>query len=189
MRCSWWTSCCLFAGIASLPIAVCAAGEKTVANDFRLLDGFEHVGEWRAGATEDSDASVSTTEDARGHALKLAYEFRAAGVAYARRALPLDLSKNFEMAFQLRGHAPSSTFEVKLVDESGANVWWKQFREYEFPDDWTTIRIRRNDIHFAWGPIEDHTLKNIASMEFVIVGATGDKGAVEFDSLDIRTLP
>jgi hypothetical protein len=175
--------------MASLSIAVCAAAEKTAANDFRLLDGFESAGEWRAGATEDSDASVRTVEGTRGNALKLSYEFRTAGVAYARRALPLDLSKNFEMAFQLRGHAPPSTFEVKLIDESGVNVWWKQFREYEFPDDWTTIRIRRNDIHFAWGPIEDQTLKNIASMEFVIVGATGDKGAVEFDSLDMRTLP
>ena len=189
MRWSWWTSCCLFAGIVSLPIAVCAAGEKTADHGVRLLDSFERVGEWRAGATEDSDASVRTVEGARGNALKLSYEFRTAGVAYARRALPLDLSKNFEMTFQLRGHAPPSTFEVKLIDESGVDVWWKQFREYEFPDDWTTIRIRRNDIRFAWGPTEDHDLKTIARMEFVIVGANGDKGAVEFDTLDMRTMP
>jgi hypothetical protein len=175
--------------MASLSIAVCAAGENTADYGVRLLDGFERVGQWRAGATEDSDASVKTAEGARGHGLKLSYEFRTAGVAYAHRALPLDLSKNFEMAFQLRGHAPPSTFEVKLVDESGANVWWKQFRDYEFPDDWTSIRIRRNDIRFAWGPIEDHDLKTIAKMEFVIVGATGDKGSVEFDTLELWTLP
>jgi len=120
--------------MVSWSLTLWAAGEQTAAHDFRLLDGFEGVGEWRAGATEDSDASVRTTEGARGHALTLSYEFRTAGVAYARRAFPLDLSKNFEMAFQLRGHAPPSTFEVKLVDESGANVWWKQFRDYEFPD-------------------------------------------------------
>jgi hypothetical protein len=175
--------------MAFLSIAVCAAGETTTDNGFRLLDGFENVGEWLAGATEDSEASVRTAEGAKGNALKLSYEFRTAGVAYARRALSLDLSKNFEMAFQLRGAAPRSTFEVKLVDESGANVWWKQFREYEFPDDWTTIRIRRSDIRFAWGPIEDHTLKTIARVEFVIVGATGDKGTVEFDTLEMRTMP
>jgi hypothetical protein len=164
-------------------------GEKTANNDFRLLDGFERVGEWLAGATEDSEASVGTAKGARGHALQLSYEFRAAGVAYARRSLPLDLSNNFEMAFQLRGTAPQSTFEVKLVDESGANVWWKRFRDYEFPDNWTTIRIRRNDISFAWGPIEDHDLKTIAGMEFVVVGASGDKAFVEFDTLEIRELP
>ena len=175
--------------MASLSIAVCAAGDKTADNGVRLLDGFESVGEWQAGATEDSDASVRTAGGARGNALKLSYEFRTAGVAYAHRALPLDLSKNFEIAFQLRGNAPQSTFEVKLVDESGANVWWKQFRDYEFPVDWTTIRIRRNDIRFAWGPIEDHNLKTIARMEFVIVGATGDKATVEFDTLEMRTLP
>jgi hypothetical protein len=175
--------------MASLSIAVCAAGDKTADKGARLLDGFESAGAWRAGATEDSDASVKTAGGARGNALKLSYEFRTAGVAYAHRALSLDLSKNFEMAFQLRGNAPQSTFEVKLIDESGANIWWKQFRDYEFPVDWTTIRIRRNDIRFAWGPIKDHNLKTVASMEFVIVGATGDRGTVEFDTLGIRTLP
>jgi hypothetical protein len=175
--------------MVSLSIAVCAMSETTADTGFRLLDGFEDVGAWQAGATEDSEASVGTTKGARGHALQLSYEFRAAGVAYARRSLPLDLSNNFEMAFQLRGTAPRSTFEVKLIDESGANVWWKRFRDFEFPDNWTTVRIRRNDISFAWGPIEDHTLKTIAKMEFVVVGASGDKGAVEFDTLEMRTLP
>lgn len=170
-------------------MAVCAIGEKPAVNDFRLLDGFEHVEEWKAGATEDSDSSVRTTEGARGHALRMTYEFRSAGVAYARRALPLDLSKNFEIKFQLRGHALKSTFEVKLIDEGGANVWWKRFPDYAFPEDWTTIRIRRSDISFAWGPAEDHDLKTIAGIEFVIVGASGDKTSVEFDTLEMRTLP
>ncbi len=92
--------------MVSLSIGVCMPGEKTTDKNFRLLDGFERVGEWQAGATEDSVASLTTTEGAKGHALQLSYEFRAAGVAYARRGLSLDLSNNFEMAFQLRGHAP-----------------------------------------------------------------------------------
>ncbi|MDR4492916.1 MAG: discoidin domain-containing protein [Nitrospirales bacterium] len=78
---------------------------------------------------------------------------------------------------------------MKLIDKSGLNVWWKRFSDYEFPDDWETIRLRRNDISFAWGPIQDHTLKTIAKIEFVVVGATGDKASVEFDSLEIRPLP
>ena len=122
MRCAWRIASCLFAGMVFLSSTVDTAGEETAANDFRVLDGFERVGEWQAGATEDSEASVRTTEGARGHALQLSYAFRAAGFAYARRALPLDLSNNFEMVFQLRGHAPKSTFEVKLIDESGLKV-------------------------------------------------------------------
>lgn len=189
MRGVWRIASCVFAGMVFLSIAMGAAGEDTAAHEFRLLDDFERVGEWQAGATEDCEASVSLTEGAQGHALKLSYAFRAAGVAYARRALPLDLSNNFEMVFQLRGHAPKSTFEVKLLDDSGLNVWWKRFPDYEFPEGWTTIRIRRSDISFAWGPIEDHTLKTIAKLEFVVVGATGDTASVEFDTLEIRTLP
>lgn len=189
MKGSWLIFSCLFAGMISLSIVMSAAGEPTATSDFRLLDDFEHVGNWQAGATEDCEASVSLTAGIEGHALKLSYAFRAAGVAYARRALPLDLSNNFEMVFRLRGQAPKSTFEVKLLDDSGQNVWWKRFPDYEFPEDWTTIRIRRSDISFAWGPIEDHTLKTIAKLEFVVVGATGDKAFVEFDTLERRTLP
>ena len=189
MRHSWWISCCLFAGMASLAIVVSAAGENTASHAFRLLDGFERVGEWQSYATEGSDASVETAGGLTGNGLKLSYDLRTAGGASAHRALRLDLSNNFEMVFKLRGHAPQATFEVRLVDDSGANVWWKQFRDYEFPDDWTTIRIRRSDIHFAWGPIEDHTLTTIARIEFVVLGARGDKGTVEFDTLEMRTLP
>lgn len=172
-----------------MSISVCTAGEKPANHEVRLLDDFENVGEWIADATEDSHAFVKATEGKSGKALQLLYEFRTSGVAYARRPLPLDLSRNFEMVFQLKGDAPQSTFEVKLVDESGANVWWKQFRDYEFSDDWTTIRIRRDDIQFAWGPTKDTHLNTIANMEFVIVGASGDTGAVEFDTLALRTLP
>ena len=189
MRCLWGVASCLCAGMVFLSLAVGAGGEPTAANDSQLLDGFEHVGNWQAGATEDCEASVSLAEGVQGHALQLSYAFRAAGVAYARRALPLDLSNNFEMAFQLRGHAPKSTFEVKLIDDSGQNVWWKRFPDYEFPEDWTIIRIRRDDIRFAWGPIEDHTLNTIAKLEFVVVGASGDKASVEFDTLELRRLP
>ncbi|HNP30138.1 MAG TPA: discoidin domain-containing protein [Nitrospirales bacterium] len=189
MRGLSWTSCCLVAGVTYLSMAICAAGEKIIASDFRLLDGFERVGEWQAYATEGSEASVETAGGVTGNGLKLSYELRTAGGANAHRALPLDLSNNFEIAFKLRGHAPQATFEVRLVDDSGANVWWKQFRDYEFHDDWTTIRIRRSDIHFAWGPIKDHNLKTIARLEFVILGARGDKGTVEFDTLEMRTLP
>ncbi|MEO8327309.1 MAG: hypothetical protein ABI618_15770, partial [Nitrospirota bacterium] len=189
MRNSCWISGCLFAVMAFLAIAVSAAGENTASHAFRLLDGFESVVEWQPYATEGSEASVGTAGGVTGNGLKLSYDLRTAGGASAHRALPLDLSNNFEMVFKLRGHAPQATFEVRLVDDSGANVWWKQFRDYEFPDDWTTIRIRRSDIHFAWGPIDDHTLTTIAKIEFVVLGARGDKGTVEFDTLEMRTLP
>ena len=69
MRCSWRKTSCLFAGMVSLSIAVCAAAEKTAANDFRLLDGFESAGEWRAGATEDPD-DLYTIDPAGGAATR-----------------------------------------------------------------------------------------------------------------------
>ena len=189
MRSVWRAAGFLFVGLVWVFLPVCAFGEETAANDFRLLDGFEHVGEWKTIATEYSEASIRMAEGVKGNALQLSYELRTAGTANLHRALQLDLSNNFEIAFRLRGHAPQSTFEIRLVDESGANVWWKQFHDYEFPDDWTTVRIRRSDIHFAWGPIENHDLNTIAKFEFVILGDTGDKGTVEFDTLRMRPLP
>ncbi|GJL69636.1 MAG: hypothetical protein NPIRA06_22710 [Nitrospirales bacterium] len=175
--------------MAWLLLPVFAFGENPAANDFRLLDGFENVGEWNTIATEYSEASLRMAEGVKGNALQLSYKLRTAGTANAHRAIQLDLSNNFEIAFKLRGHAPQSTFEIRLVDDSGANVWWKQFHDYEFPDDWTTVRIRRSDIHFAWGPVKDHHLNTIAKLEFVILGETGDQGTVEFDALQMRPLP
>lgn len=180
-------SCRRLVALISAIGAVSCSGRS---GEVRAIDDFEAAGSWTAGASEGGLAAAATVAGAKGRGLRLAYDFQqGAGYAFIRRAIDLDLSENFELSLRLRGEAPTSTVEVKFVDESGDNVWWRQFRAKEFASEWETVRIRRSDIAFAWGPTQDRALGKIASIEFVVVGAAKEKGAVDLDTLAIRRLP
>ena len=45
----------------------------------------------------------------------------------------LDLPWNYEFSFSVRGEAPTNTLEFKLVDGSGASVWWSNNPNFNFP--------------------------------------------------------
>jgi hypothetical protein len=89
----------------------------------------------------------------------------------------------------VRGEAPSNNFEFKLVDASGDNVWWLNQRNFEFPETWTKITIKKRHISFAWGPTNDRELKAIDKIEFFIASSTGGKGAVYLDDFKFEALP
>ena len=90
-----------------------------------LLDGFEDLALWQAGASEGVRASLQAVEGLTGQALCLAFDFAGiAGYASARRALPLDFPPNYELTFYVRGDALANNLEFKLIDASGDNVWW-----------------------------------------------------------------
>jgi hypothetical protein len=83
-----------------------------------------------------------------------------------------------------------NTLQFKLVDASGANVWWINRPDFTFTRDWQQVRVKKRDIEFAWGPTADRALRHTASIEFVVSsGRDGGKGTVEFDELTLRPLP
>ena len=99
-----------------------------------------------------------------GPALRLDFDLRGtAGYALAARALPLDLPANYEITFDLRGDAPINDFQVKLVDESGENVWWFRRQNFAFPREWQTVKIKKRQVDFAWGPTTDRTLRHVGA--------------------------
>jgi hypothetical protein len=157
----------------------------------RVLDGFDDLGPWRASASDGASASIRAVPGTRGPAMQLAFDLgNTAGYAVARRALPLDLSGDFELSFDLRGELPVNNLEVKLVDDTGDNVWWFRRADYEWPAAWRRVRIKRAQIEFAWGPTADHTLRKAAAIELVVsAGRGGGKGTVEIDELALRPLP
>jgi hypothetical protein len=167
-------------------LACAAAGAQT-----RVLDDFENLSNWRADHTDDV---VGTISDVPGHdakAMRLQFDFAGVnGYATAHRKLPLDLPDNFELSFWIRGEAGVNNLQFKLVDDSGENVWWINRPDFSFPHAWQQIRIKKRQIEFAWGPTHDRTLKHVASIEFVVSsGRDGGKGFVDFDQLELRTLP
>jgi len=152
----------------------------------RLLDDFAGASAWLAAS---SDGVTGTMRPYEG-GLRLDYDFsRGSGYAFLRRELPLELPVNFELRFRLRGQGPANALEIKLTDESGENVWWHRKADYVPPGEWQTIRIRRRQVEFAWGPTTDRTLRAAAAIEFVIAaGSGGGRGWIAVDDLQIVPL-
>ncbi len=156
-----------------------------------LLDGFDDLTLWQVGASDGVQASLQAIEGLEGQALCLEFDFAGvAGYASARRALPIDFPPNYEFSFYVRGDAPVNNLEFKLIDASGDNVWWANRRDFEVPQEWQQIKIKRRHIEFAWGPTQDRALQHSAALELVIkAGGGGGRGSVCFDQLSFRELP
>lgn len=157
----------------------------------RMLDDFHDLTAWQVSTSDEVKARLRRATGSEGDALCMDFDFgRVSGYAVARRELPLDYPENYELSFGLRGDAPANTLQLKLVDESGENVWWVNRPDYAFPREWQQVRFKRRHIEFAWGPSRDHDLKRSAAIELVIArGQGGGKGTVCFDRLAFRELP
>ena len=68
-----------------------------------VLDDFETLA-WQASASDGVISRVASTPGVSGKAMRLEFDLSGtSGYAVARRELPLDLSGNFELSFQIRG--------------------------------------------------------------------------------------
>ena len=154
----------------------------------RSLDDFADTAAWKAAATEGVKVQALSSP---GPALRLDYDFATvSGWASVRRALPLDLPDNYELSFWLHGAGPANTLEVKLADAGGDNVWWRRFRDLDFPAERRKFTLKKRQIEFAWGPAADHVLRHAGSLEFVVSrGKGGGRGSIWIDHLAFRVLP
>jgi hypothetical protein len=179
------------AAIALLCVIAAVRAHAADVGPVRVLDDFADVSAWKPLASDGVSASVGSSDDGHGNALRLQFDLGGtAGYALARRAMPMSLPENFELSFDMRADAPVNDLQLKLVDATGDNVWWFHRRNYEFPRDWRRIRIKKRQIEFAWGPIPDHRLTDIATIELVIAtGRGGGSGTVFIRNLTVRPLP
>src|SRR4029079_3337305 len=81
------------------------------------------------------------------------------------------------------------TLEFKLLDPSGENVWWSVRRPFEFPRDFTTVRIRKRQVSCAWGTKGGGDLRDLGFIEVTVTAASGGKGTVWLDDLALEELP
>ena len=172
----------------------CASGiaaESPVPPETRVLDPLDDVSPWATSVSENVIASVHEARGVQGGALVMEFDLaKTAGYASAHRKLPVTLPEDYEISFWLRGEAQRNHLEIKFVDASGFNVWWYRRPNFEFTGDWQEIRIKRRHIEFAWGPTEDRTLRQFASLEFgIAAGRDGGKGSVWFDQLAPKVVP
>jgi hypothetical protein len=164
------------------------ASESTL----RLLDGFDHLSEWKIQATDQVKANLRTVNaDAAGNqAMCIDYDFNGvSGYAAASRAMSIDFPEQFAFDLQVKGTGGRNHLQIKLVDASGENVWWQNKTDFLPSSDWQTLRIKKRHIDFAWGPALDHHLRHTERLELVLAaGKDGGKGALCFNQLRFQEL-
>jgi hypothetical protein len=175
-----------FAGIVVLLIAPSPESGR------RTLDDFSDPSRWTAAPSDGVRLLLSSDAGAggSGKSLRMDFDFGGhAGWAAVRRSFPIRLPENWVMGLRLKGDTPPQTLEFKLLDPSAQNVWWSVRRPYEFPKDWTTLRVRKRQVSFAWGPAGAGKLRDLGFLEVTVTAASGGKGTLWLDDLSLEELP
>ncbi|WP_326543747.1 discoidin domain-containing protein [Pseudorhodoferax sp.] len=171
-------------------MALVAAVLAAAAAGARTLDGFEDLQAWTLSTTDQVHAQLGAQPGPDGQAACVRYDFgQVAGYLALSRALPLAFEGNFALGLSVRGQGAVDSFEIKLVDASGNNVWWHRRARFVPAPQWTPLTTKRRHIEFAWGPTADKALRQTARIELVVVGAQGSRGELCFDALSLTPLP
>ena len=156
----------------------------------RLLDGFESVEGWSARPADGVELTLASDAGVHGRALRADFRFvKGGGYAVLHRDVALDLPENYRFTFRLRGECRPNNLEFKLVDSSGANVWWLNQRDLRFPREWQTVRIKKRQIQFAWGPAGGGEIRHVAAIEIAVTAGEGGTGSIWLDDLELAALP
>lgn len=156
----------------------------------KILDDFESKEGWKEFLADGVTIKISNEDGLHGKAIRFDYDFtKGSGYGGIQKTIPIELPDNFEFSFYLKAGSPANNFEIKFLDSTGNNVWWVNNRNYDFPNDWKKIRLKKRHINFAWGPIEDKTFRNVNKIEFTIASFVGGKGTIWIDDLKFEQLP
>ncbi|MFO7614259.1 MAG: discoidin domain-containing protein [Bacteroidales bacterium] len=154
------------------------------------LEDFESKSGWEFIQSDGVNLELSLDKGLTGDAIRFDYDFtKGTGYGGIQKCFPIDLPDNYEFSFYIKAESPANNFEIKFIDSSGDNVWWVNNRNYDFPEEWRKIRIRKRHISFAWGPTEDRDLKRIDRIEFTVASFVGGKGTIWIDNLTFEPLP
>ncbi len=153
----------------------------------QLIDSFESTGDWQLIASDGVRITTSLEDGYHGKCLRIDFEFQSgAGYCGIRKPFTMELPENYRFTYFIRGEAPINNLEFKLTDAKGENVWWCNRRNYSFPSNWKKETVKKRHITFAWGPIEDRTLKSFSNIEVIIASSSGGKGTVFLDELTFQ---
>jgi hypothetical protein len=175
---------------ACAALAIGALAHAAAAAPVRLVDGFEDASLWKPVPADGVEMKLTNEPGVHGRALRVDFRFvKGGGYAVVHRDVALDLPENYAIRFRVRGACPNENLELKLVDSTGANVWWCNRRDFAFPAEWRTLSTRKRQITYAWGPLGGGTLRRAAAIEFAITAGDGGQGTVWLDDLGLVPLP
>jgi hypothetical protein len=133
---------------------------------------------WRAVSSDRSEASVGASATA-----PLSFAFTLVGPgswAIARRDIAFPLPDHFVFVLELRGATTApAELQLKLIDPSGANVWWWRRPQWTPPEQRTRLVLRRAGLAFAWGPASGGMPKEVAAIELAVASDAPASGTLE----------
>ena len=171
-------------------LALCLFLPVLASKTGRAIEGFDDLSRWRATPSDGVEATLARVPGPSGSAMRVSFDFHGgAGYVAVRGRIPLDLPANYEISFWLRGEAPANTFEFKLIDPGGENVWWARKPQLQLPGQWTRMMFKKRHLTFAWGPAGGGEASRVTAIEFALTAGKGGKGFLEIADLSIQTLP
>jgi hypothetical protein len=151
-----------------------------------LIDDFSSIAAWTPAPADGVKLDLVADEGA----LRLDFAFSGGGWAIARRDVNLPLPENYALTYRLRGQSGPQHLELKLIDETGQNVYWHVRRDMPIPTEWTDLRTKKRQVSFAWGPDgSDKPLRRIKTIEIAVTAGSGGAGSVWLDDLRLVALP
>ncbi len=170
-------------------LVILMAGGRDLNAQSIVLDAFESGSDWRLIAADGVLIDTMRVPGRTGQALQIHFKFVAgAGYGGIQKQIDLNLPENYQFSFYLAGVAPNNNLEFKLLDATGDNVWWRNQRNFEFPQQWKKINIKQRQIEFAWGPTSERYLRHAAKLEIFIASSSGGEGWIRLDDLQFETL-
>jgi hypothetical protein len=154
----------------------------------KLLDDFEQLQGWQPVTSEGAQLKLLADQGRAGQAMLMDFSFGGGfGYVIARKQFEIELPEDYQFLFDLRGVTPVNNFEFKLIDSLG-NVHWVKKLNVEYPAAWKTMRVKRRDITFAWGPSGPGQLRRAKYIEFVVSTGSGGSGKVWIDNFRFEPL-
>lgn len=143
--------------------------------------------DWTCNASEGSSARLTVEQSGSGPVLRFDYALAGEGSwVIARREVRAVLPPHFVAVLLLRGEAPAHDLQLKLVDPSGANVWWWRRRGFVFPRTTDRVVLRRANLEFAWGPLSGGAPEEIGAVEIAVASNTAGTGTMWIESARIE---
>ncbi len=145
---------------------------------------------WSANAAAGSLAVVSADRVATPAALRFDFDLVGHGAwAIARRDVDVVLPPRYVIRLRLRGETPRLELQLKLVDPTGASVWWWRRRDFAVGAPADELVFRRASLALAWGPTVSRFPERIGAVEIAVAADVDTRGALWIEELAIEPRP
>ena len=165
-----------------LAISVCVAAADTT----RIVDTFDSESGWTAIGAGAAKASVTREKTKNGAAMRIDFDFtQGGGEIMVHKSFPMTLPENYAITLKLKG-AGTFPLELRLIDDSGKNVWRYSHPASRAPMAWQNLRVKQRQLAFGWGPAEGGKPQKLGLIELVIGRGPGGKGTLWVDDLHLE---